>query len=240
MRIAKNVDKLTKPTEQGVVNVRRRQQRSVDTREKILDAAFEEFADLGFEGASTRTIATRAGVQHPLVMHHFENKEGLWKAVMSTVQQNFDEYFGKYLQGEASDDDVLQLRRLQEAFVRFAAAYPNYHWLMANVGRRESELLTWLVESSASPYFNSIARLIRSAQRQGRYVAGNPFHLQYLFIGAVTRIFMQRAEAEHVIGRSLLGKAFVEQHVRQCCDLFFRNAVTAGPSTNVVSLRKPV
>ncbi|HMN80484.1 MAG TPA: TetR/AcrR family transcriptional regulator [Burkholderiaceae bacterium] len=223
--------KLTKSRESGVVNVRRRQQRAVDTRERILEAAFGEFAARGFEGASTRSIAALAGVRHPLVQHHFESKEGLWKAVVSTVQQNFDEYFGRYLHGETLVDEVEQLRRLQEAFARFAAAYPNYHWLMAHEGRAPSQLLTWLIDTSVKTYFNEIARLIRAAQARGRYVAGDPHHLQFLFIGAVTRIFMQKAEAESTLGRSLESQAFVESHVRLCCDLFFREPAAAASPT---------
>lgn len=230
MRGVSHNKKMKLLTESGpvpLVNVRQRQQRAVDTRERILEAAFAEFAEFGFEGASTRAIAAKAGVQHPLVAHHFESKEGLWKTVMTTVQQNFQQYFGEHLHGKPDGDEVEQLRRLQEDFARFSARYPNYHWLMANVGRRDSELLTWLVEGSGAQYFSTIARLIVAAQRQGRYVEGDPRHLQYLFIGAVTRIFMQEAEAERVLKRSLKSQSFIESHVQLCCALFFRDPPTA-------------
>ena len=217
---------LTKSQDTEVVNVRRRQQRSTDTRERILQVAFQEFAERGFDGVSTRSIAALAGVQHPLVTHHFESKEGLWKAVLTTVQQNFAEYFVRYVRGEKCDDDVEELRRLQEAYVRFSAANPNYSQLMGYTGRHPGPLLDWLVESQAKAYFQTFTKLITSAQAQGRYVAGDPVHLQYLFIGCVTRILMQAAEAERVMGRSLSAPKFVEEHVRMCCDLFFRDAPT--------------
>ena len=73
------------------VNERRRQQRAVLTRERILEVAYKEFAEFGFEGTSTRTIAAKAGVNHPLVTYHFKNKEGLWRAVMTVVGSNFTE-----------------------------------------------------------------------------------------------------------------------------------------------------
>ena len=88
---------LTKETLGEVVNQRRRQQRSLDTRERILEAAFEEFADRGFEGSSTRSVAAKAGVQHPLVTYHFKNKEGLWRAVITTASFNFSKYFQDHL-----------------------------------------------------------------------------------------------------------------------------------------------
>jgi TetR/AcrR family transcriptional regulator len=213
---------LTKESLDEVVNQRRRQQRSLDTRERILEAAFEEFADRGFEGASTRSVAAKAGVQHPLVTYHFQNKEGLWRAVISNASFNFSRYFQDHFAELHKEDDVGRLRRLQEEFIRFAAANPNFHWLMSNEGKRETERLTWLVEERVRSYFDVVAKLIVAAQKQGRYVEGDPYHLQYLFIGAVTRIFMLAAEVQQVMGRSPFSKKTVEEHVRICCDLFFR------------------
>ncbi|MDK3017209.1 TetR/AcrR family transcriptional regulator [Pseudodonghicola flavimaris] len=53
-------------------------QRSLQTREKILDAAERVFAERGFDGASIRDIAAAAGVQAGLVHHHGGSKEALF------------------------------------------------------------------------------------------------------------------------------------------------------------------
>lgn len=57
---------------------RKQQKRSIQTRQKLLDAALEAFSENGFKGTSTRDIAERAGVHHPLITYHFKNKEELW------------------------------------------------------------------------------------------------------------------------------------------------------------------
>ena len=49
-----------------------------DTREAILAAAREAFAELGYDGASIRQIATGAGVDPALVHHYFGTKEELF------------------------------------------------------------------------------------------------------------------------------------------------------------------
>jgi AcrR family transcriptional regulator len=49
-------------------------------RARIRDAALEEFADRGVQGATVRAIAARAGVSAALVQHHFGTKEGLREA----------------------------------------------------------------------------------------------------------------------------------------------------------------
>lgn len=52
------------------------------TREAILDAARRTFADRGYEAATIRDIATRAGVDPALVYHFYGSKERLFTAAM--------------------------------------------------------------------------------------------------------------------------------------------------------------
>ena len=59
-----------------------RRKGSPDTRETILAAAREAFADRGFEGASIRGIATSAGVDPALVHHYFGTKDALFLAAV--------------------------------------------------------------------------------------------------------------------------------------------------------------
>ena len=51
------------------------------TREAILEAAEAEFAEHGYEAASTRGICTRAGVNVALVNRYFKSKENLYRIV---------------------------------------------------------------------------------------------------------------------------------------------------------------
>ena len=52
-------------------------------RERIADSAREAFGELGFDAATIRTIATRAGVDPALVHHYFGSKQRLFLTVMS-------------------------------------------------------------------------------------------------------------------------------------------------------------
>jgi TetR/AcrR family transcriptional regulator len=55
---------------------------SIGGRERLLIAATAAFAQSGFQGASTRTIAGAAGVTDPLLYHHFPTKADLYCAVV--------------------------------------------------------------------------------------------------------------------------------------------------------------
>lgn len=52
------------------------------TRERILVAALREFADRGFAGARVDTIAARSGCNKRMLYHYFNDKEGLFRAVL--------------------------------------------------------------------------------------------------------------------------------------------------------------
>jgi AcrR family transcriptional regulator len=55
-----------------------------DTRQSILDAARDVFAERGFDKASIRAIATGAGVDPALVHHYFGTKDKLFLASMNS------------------------------------------------------------------------------------------------------------------------------------------------------------
>ena len=57
-----------------------REERRRRTEATILQAARELFAELGFERATIRGVASRAGVDPALVMQYFGSKEGLFSA----------------------------------------------------------------------------------------------------------------------------------------------------------------
>src|SRR5699024_5323512 len=59
-------------------------------RARIRDAALEQFADKGIEGAKMRGIASAAGVSLGLVQHHFGTKAGLRLACDELVIEVFN------------------------------------------------------------------------------------------------------------------------------------------------------
>jgi AcrR family transcriptional regulator len=67
-----------------VTATRRRGRRPAgeDTRSALLDAAGAVFAEQGYDGATVRAIAARAGVDPAMVNHWFGGKQGLFAAAM--------------------------------------------------------------------------------------------------------------------------------------------------------------
>lgn len=69
----------------------RRATQKAATREAVLEAARDEFEAVGFEVASVRSIAKRAGVSAGTVLHHFgEKKELLYAALFDGLEATLD------------------------------------------------------------------------------------------------------------------------------------------------------
>lgn len=65
-----------------------------NVRDRLIDAARDQFLRSGYDGASIRSIAAEADVNHALVKYYFGGKDGLFKAVLEllvTPGQAFDQ-----------------------------------------------------------------------------------------------------------------------------------------------------
>src|SRR5947209_11085025 len=103
---------------------RAEQQRSLETRGAILDAAIAEFARRGFEAASIRAIADRLGLQHPLITYHYRSKDILWRAAaehaFAQIRTEWD-----ILVPEGSElSPLARLRQEYTTLFRYTVAFP--------------------------------------------------------------------------------------------------------------------
>ena len=76
-----------------------------DKRQRILDAAIREFAENGYEKASTNAIVKEAGIAKGLLFHYFDSKKGLY---IFALEYAIDFYIDYFLQGLGDlPDDLL-------------------------------------------------------------------------------------------------------------------------------------
>ncbi|MEV8531538.1 TetR/AcrR family transcriptional regulator [Streptomyces sp. NPDC051211] len=75
-------------------------ERALETRERILTAACEVIADIGFEHVSMRKVAEHAGVSKALLHYHFDTREKLFAEAMTHS-------FAKTGTDTGSDSDAL-------------------------------------------------------------------------------------------------------------------------------------
>lgn len=80
-----------------------------DKKETILHIALRLFAEQGYESTPTNQIAKEAKVSEGLIFKHFENKEGLLKALISEGESRAKEYI------KAIQEEQMPHKRLTKA-----------------------------------------------------------------------------------------------------------------------------
>jgi AcrR family transcriptional regulator len=85
-----------------------------ERREAVLDAALAEFAARGLDGASTETIAAKAGISQPYVFRLFGTKKDLFVAV---VNRCFRDTLGLFQRAAEGKRGVEALEAMGNAYV---------------------------------------------------------------------------------------------------------------------------
>jgi AcrR family transcriptional regulator len=205
--VTKPTPKLKRPAGEkllGVARPRKRaeQLRAMTTRAIILSAALTEFADKGFEAASIRGVAEKTGLQHPLITHHFGNKEGLWQAA---AEQTFERVRAEWDARAPVTGNLSPLARLRveyEALFRHTVAFPDFHRFMRQEAVSENPRLHWLARKVLKPLIERLLPQIEEAQAQGELPRIEPILFHYMMVSLTATLSEFGAEMKVTRGLS--------------------------------------
>jgi AcrR family transcriptional regulator len=158
----------------AVKSGRKQQQRSIVTQQKLLDAATQAFSENGFKGTSTRDIAERAGVHHPLITYHFKNKDQLWRASADRIFREFNVLLVKATAEVPENDPKARASAFIRAYVRYSHSQPALHRIILQEASYSSARLDWLVKTHLQPTFEMVVGHLTKLQTLGVSPAGNP------------------------------------------------------------------
>lgn len=91
-------------------------QRGEETRARIVEAAIAVFGERGYDGASTRDIATAAGVNAPAIQYYFDGKEGVYLACVDSMIELFWHKMGGVV--EASEQALANAQTDDETLIK--------------------------------------------------------------------------------------------------------------------------
>jgi len=201
------------------------------TSERILVAALEAFAEKGFDGATTREIAARAGVNLGLLQYHFGGKSKLWRAAVDRAFAELRAGLEAVLEDSGPAGDRERTRLLIRGYVRFVARHPEFVRMMHDEGKRRGPRMRWLVDRHVRPLYEATAALMQRAQERGLLPSHvDPIHFHYVLAGSVGLIFHQAEECKRLSGLDPADPAVIEDHVRVVEHLLL------GPSSEEVPL----
>ena len=194
------------------------QERSIRTREQIEQAALKAFAELGYDGASTRLIADSAGVKQQLISYHYGSKLELWKIVADRLFNEYREHLINRLNGLEGVDDLTIARLLIRDYLEYCAEHPELARFMIHEGGSLTPRLTWLFERHTGSLMQQMQdRILRARQLTGAPKA-NGTQLMYILIGS-SAMYSQHAEYELISGEQPNSKKNISSHSDLVCSL---------------------
>jgi AcrR family transcriptional regulator len=235
MLIESPMPKKTKPVTGRQERPRQRaeQQRSIETRAAILNAAIAEFAERGFEGASIRAIADRLDLQHPLITYHYRSKDILWRAA---AQHAFAQIRTEWdiLAPEGSElSPLARLRQEYTALFRYTVAFPEFHRFMRQEALTNNPRLKWLAETVLAPLLARLLPQIIEAQKRGLLPAVDPILFHYMMVSMTAALSAFGPEMQVTSGLSSEDSKVVEAYWRLVDETVFG----AEPKTDRATAR---
>ncbi len=212
-----------------VVTKSRAEQKAA-TRRSILDAAIEVFAEHGFEGATMREVAERAGVKQPLIVYHFDSKDLLWQAAVDTVWERLERRVIEGVGGTAArlatsfepgSARPRAFRHFVVAVLRAFASEPAYVRIVLREAGTDTERFAWLANRHMGRNFQNSLGVLGLARAAGLVPEGASLgHLVYAFAGALFFPFVVAADVRRNLGQDPSDPAFIEAHADAVTAMF--------------------
>lgn len=180
------------------------------TKQIVLAAAKQVFAERGFAGSSLAMISQKSGISDGLILHHFKSKKNLYHKVLEDLAKSYIETI--YKAGQESQDFDQISKNVLKATFRFWSDDTIYNrislWAYLE---NQTELIEQETQLTAS-----LANMISQMQAEGIMDSSiTPYALMTMTIGPIhfwTRYRNQFKETLHLNGTiEELNQSFLEQ-----------------------------
>lgn len=165
------------------------QQRSEETRTRILEAAVKQFSINGYNAASVDNICEQAGVSKGAFYHHFKTKQDVFLALLDGWLQTFDQAI------EASRGrpmpETFQMMTEYFPYI-FESASENLPMFLEFLQQASRDEKVW--QASVAPYrryHRHFAALIKKGIAEGSFVDVNPDLAARLIVSTAMGLLLQ-------------------------------------------------
>src|ERR1700733_14713932 len=197
-------------------NTVRLRRKRTDIREALLESALIEFGAKGFDGASTRTIASRVQAHQPQINYHFETKTALWMAAVEHLFGLLREAFDGVIPATLTEVDTPQLSAaFAEAirrFVRFAAEHPELNQIMVHEGTGASDRSPWTAKTHVKPVFDAIRPAWQMLRDAGIAAPIDNEVMYYVLLGAASLPYVNAPEVRLLTGQDPNNPKWIRAH----------------------------
>jgi AcrR family transcriptional regulator len=136
------------------------EERSAETRKRLLDATIECLHELGYAGTTTPEIARRAGVSRGAQLHHYRRKEEL---VVGALEYVFELRLERFSQvaGELPTDPEERVKALVDLLWPQFKGPTFYAWLELVVASRTDAALREAVRAASNRFMQGVHEVFK-------------------------------------------------------------------------------
>jgi AcrR family transcriptional regulator len=136
------------------------EERSAETRKRLLDATIECLHELGYAGTTTPEIARRAGVSRGAQLHHYRRKEEL---VVGALEYVFELRLERFSQvaGELPTDPEERVKALVDLLWPQFKGPTFYAWLELVVASRTDAALREAVRGASNRFMQGVHEVFK-------------------------------------------------------------------------------
>lgn len=140
----------------------------VDSREALLTAAKQVFAELGFEGATVKDLADAAGVNVSLVSYYFDGKENLYRECLTTLGRHHVASAQKVLKTPSSPEEFrLRLQLFAEEFIALNKSETNVCKIVQRDFENANPVALEVFKETFLPMYETLVQFVASAKANG-------------------------------------------------------------------------
>lgn len=174
-------------------------------RRRLADAAMHLFVELGYDGVTMRAVAAALGVSAMTPYRYLAGKEELFALVRAEAFRRFADRLEAAL--ARGGGPVARLRRLKQAYVRFALDEPDAYRVMFELRGAEHETPELAAESKRA--FGALHRTVAEAVEAGD-LDGDPLTLAHLLWASTHGVVSLHLAGRLGMGRSIEKLAAVD------------------------------
>lgn len=214
---------------------KRHPRNAAETRERLLQAATDEFCERGYDGARMERIVAAAECNIRMAYHYFGDKEGLYLAVLERVYSELRE---RERQLNLSHlEPVAAMRALVSFTFDHLAAHPEFISLVRNENLLGGRMLkkSSTVTQQTTPLLGMIRDILARGEHLGHFRAAvDPLQLYVSILSLALTHISNRYTLSIIFERDLADPAWLAERRQHAVDVILaylerRDAASPAP-----------